>query len=112
MNPKTQACFINISTYQWNKLKRINIKNARTAISLLAEEDDIKVVDKDPGLDYIKYPKHITLKDIKDELRKESKEQFNKLGHYNRKGKLLAIRLRWRWETLWKRRRNFRWWLF
>ncbi len=56
------------------QIKKDQHKNARTAISLMAEEDDIKVVDRDSGLGYIKNPKHRTLKDIKDELRKESKE--------------------------------------
>ena len=69
------------------QIKELNHLNARKSIGLLPHESHIKIQDKDPGLEYVHNPKHKTYKDIKAELKKESTDEFQKLGHYNFKGK-------------------------
>jgi len=84
--PQDPSLFYKPKYTSMKQVKKDNHVNARVSIGLLPEENDIKVVDKDPGLNYVHNPKHRTLKDIKEEFRKESHEQFEKLGQYNFKG--------------------------
>lgn len=84
--PQDPSMFYKPKYTSMKQIKKEKHVNAREAIGLLCEENDIKIVDKDPSLAYIYNPKHKTYKDIKEEYRKESKEQFEKLGQFNFKG--------------------------
>lgn len=89
--PQDPSMFYKPKYTSMKQFKQDKHIHARTSIGLLPYESDIKVVDKDPGLNYVRNPVHKTLKDIKNELRKESQDQFNKLGHYNFKGKIYLL---------------------
>lgn len=84
--PQDPSMFHKPKYTSMKQIKKDNHMNARISIGLLPEENDIKITNKDPGLNYVKNPRHKTYKDIKEEFRKESQEQFNKLGQFNYKG--------------------------
>lgn len=66
------------------QIKKENHEIAREKIGLLKDEKDIKITDKDPGLNYVHNPEFKTLKDIKEKFKQENMEQYNILAnrHY------------------------------
>jgi hypothetical protein len=68
--------------------KKKEHQQARLNCGLKETEDDIKIKDKDPSLNYVHNPKHKTYKDLKDEIRKENMEESHKLAHQHRKNEI------------------------
>jgi len=63
------------------QIKKENHEAAREKIGLFKEENDIKIVDKDPSLKYVHNPEFKTAKDLKEKYRQENMDQFNKLNN-------------------------------
>lgn len=55
-------------------------RDARLNVGLSERENDIKITDKDPTLQYVYNPKHRTQQDLKDEIHRENMEQSKKLN--------------------------------
>lgn len=66
------------------QIKRDNHVKAREKVGLLPEETDIKILDKDPSLNYVYNPENKTSRDLKEKLKKENMDNFHKLNdkHY------------------------------
>jgi hypothetical protein len=73
----------------FNKPKYTSIKQkkkdehvlAREKIGLLPEENDIKILDRDPTLNYVYNPENKTSRDLKEKYRKENMDQFLRLNN-------------------------------
>ena len=84
--PQDPSLFYMPKYTSMKQIKKEKHVNARLSVGLLPDQNHIKILDKDPTLNYIHQPEHKTYGDIKKELKKESTDEFQKLGQFNYKG--------------------------
>ena len=81
-----------------------NHRDARIKVGLAEKENDIKITDKDPTLQYVYNPKHKTYNDVKEEMHQEDIESIKLLN--SRKFKNEVERLKEREDEIFARLYN------